>query len=408
MQICINLQHVNTNKIFMNSLKKIKKAKIATQLIFLVCGLGLSSWAPMVPIVKNNLNLNEANLGVVLLMLGLGALIMMPISGYLINRFGSRKIIAIGTIVIAITLPVLLITPSYYGILLTLFVFGCGVGTVDVAMNSHGIQVQNTFEKQIMSSLHGLFSVGGIIGSLGLGLLIKMGLSPLLSAIVISITLIILIISQYKNLFDYQFEKDTINRFIEKTEKEENNNSKSFQWLNKTVLLLGFMCFTVFLSEGAMLDWSALFLKNTKSVAVEFAGIGYAFFSISMAIMRLLGDKLVEKLNSKIIVIGGSILSIIGLFFMVFSFYIPLVLIGFVLLGIGASNIVPIFFSEGGRISGISPNISIPAITTMGYAGQLVGPALLGFIAHLYTMEIAFITIAGLMLLVAIIYSLKK
>ncbi|SHL11624.1 Fucose permease [Chishuiella changwenlii] len=392
----------------MNSLKKIKKAKIATQLIFLVCGLGLSSWAPMVPIVKNNLNLNEANLGVVLLMLGLGALIMMPISGYLINRFGSRKIIAIGTIVIAITLPVLLITPSYYGILLTLFVFGCGVGTVDVAMNSHGIQVQNTFEKQIMSSLHGLFSVGGIIGSLGLGLLIKMGLSPLLSAIVISITLIILIISQYKNLFDYQFEKDTINRFIEKTEKEENNNSKSFQWLNKTVLLLGFMCFTVFLSEGAMLDWSALFLKNTKSVAVEFAGIGYAFFSISMAIMRLLGDKLVEKLNSKIIVIGGSILSIIGLFFMVFSFYIPLVLIGFVLLGIGASNIVPIFFSEGGRISGISPNISIPAITTMGYAGQLVGPALLGFIAHLYTMEIAFITIAGLMLLVAIIYSLKK
>jgi len=392
----------------MNSLKKIKKAKIATQLIFLVCGLGLSSWAPMVPIVKNNLNLNEANLGVVLLMLGLGALIMMPISGYLINRFGSRKIIAIGTIVIAITLPVLLITPSYYGILLTLFIFGCGVGTVDVAMNSHGIQVQNTFEKQIMSSLHGLFSVGGIIGSLGLGLLIKMGLSPLLSAIVISITLIILIMSQYKNLFDYQFEKDTINRFIEKTEKEENNNSKSFQWLNKTVLLLGFMCFTVFLSEGAMLDWSALFLKNTKSVAVEFAGIGYAFFSISMAIMRLLGDKLVEKLNPKIIVIGGSILSIIGLFFMVFSFYIPLVLIGFVLLGIGASNIVPIFFSEGGRISGISPNISIPAITTMGYAGQLVGPALLGFIAHLYTMEIAFMTIAGLMLLVAIIYSLKK
>lgn len=157
----------------MCAINNVKSAKTATQLVFLICGLGLSSWAPMVPFVKDRLHLNEADLGILLLFLGLGAIIMMPLAGILMVKFGSRKLIALGTILVAITLPLLLITPGYSGMSLLLFLFGFGVGTVDVAMNAHGVQVQNLFKKPIMSSLHGLFSVGGLMGSLGIGFLIK-------------------------------------------------------------------------------------------------------------------------------------------------------------------------------------------------------------------------------------------
>ncbi len=388
--------------------KKIIKAKRATKIVFFICGLGLSSWAPMVPFVKQNLNIDETELGFLLLMLGLGALIMMPLSGFLMKKFGSRKVIAVGCTIVACFLPVLLLVPSFGAMLIVLLLFGSGIGMVDVAMNAHGIQVQNIYGKPIMSSLHGLFSVGGILGALGIGFLIKLGLEPIHAAIFISLVLIILILSQYKQLFDYLFEKTTIVTFTDKSQSTETNQVNENPWLNTKVLLLGFMCFTIFLSEGAMLDWSALFLNTSKNISLEFAGFGYACFSISMAFIRLVGDKIVDKLSSKFIVVGGCIIAVLGLLMMVCFDILPLILLGFVFLGIGASNIVPIFFSEGGKVNGVSSNASISTITTLGYAGQLVGPALLGFIAHHFSMEIAFITIAGLMFFVAIIYSLKK
>ncbi|WP_267403091.1 MULTISPECIES: MFS transporter [unclassified Chryseobacterium] len=386
--------------------KKIIDAKRATQLIFLVCGLGIASWAPMVPLAKDRLGLNEADLGLLLLLLGGGALVMMPISGILISKIGSRKVILGSVLAAAFILPSLLVISNIYLMGLALFAFGCSIGTVDVTMNAHGIQVQNIYEKPIMSSLHGLFSVGGLFGSLGLGFLIKLGLNPIYAAITISALLIFLLTIQFKHLFNYQTEKEIILKF---SNVDEEKVAKSrFQWFNSTVLLLGLMCFIVFLSEGAMLDWSAIFLRDNKNVEPEFSGIGYAAFSVAMAVMRLAGDSLISKLNSKIVVIGGSIIASAGIVILIFSPWITVSLIGFILLGIGAANIVPVFFSEGGKISGLSPTVSIPVITTMGYAGQLAGPALLGFIAHHFSLTVAFEIIALLFIVVALIYKIRK
>ncbi|WP_312398877.1 MFS transporter [Chryseobacterium sp.] len=386
--------------------KKIIDAKRATQLIFLVCGLGIASWAPMVPLAKDRLRLNEADLGLLLLLLGGGALVMMPISGILISKIGSRKVILGSVLAAAFILPCLLVISNIYLMGLALFAFGCSIGTVDVAMNAHGIQVQNIYEKPIMSSLHGLFSVGGLFGSLGLGFLIKLGLNPIYAAITISTLLIFLLSIQFKHLFNYQTEKEIILKFS--NVDEEKVATSRLQWFNSTVLLLGLMCFIVFLSEGAMLDWSAIFLRDNKNVEPEFSGIGYAAFSVAMAVMRLAGDSLISKLNSKIVVIGGSIIASAGIVILIFSPWITVSLIGFILLGIGAANIVPVFFSEGGKISGLSPTVSIPVITTMGYAGQLAGPALLGFIAHHFSLTVAFEIIALLFIVVALIYKIRK
>lgn len=383
----------------------LKRARVATMLIFLVCGVGLSSWAPMVPYAKDRLGLHDGQLGMLLLFLGLGALVMMPVAGVLINRFGTRVVIAFAAGTMAVVLPLLILVSSMPLMAVALFVFGAGVGSIDVAMNAHGVQVQNLYGRPIMSSLHGLFSVGGLVGALGLGALVKAGLQPLHAALGISLLLVVITASQYRHFLSFQVERETIAQFTAATGNPA-KKPKRFPWLAGSIFFLGFMCFSVFLAEGAMLDWSAIFLRDSKGVSQEFSGMGYAAFSIAMAAMRLMGDGLVARWSGNAVVLGGSILAALGLALSIWSPWVSLVLFGYVLLGLGAANIVPIFFSAGGRLPGISPTVSVPAITTIGYAGQLAGPALLGFIAYQYSLAAAFGFTMVLMLVVGAVYFL--
>lgn len=387
-------------------LQQLVRAKTATQLIFLVCGLGVASWAPMVPYAKDRLNLHEGQLGILLLFMGGGALIMMPMAGWLSNKYGNRVIMGVAGLLLGLLLPLLLLISSPVAMAAALLLFGAGAGAIDVAMNAHGVQVQNLYGKPIMSSLHGLFSVGGLLGSLGLGFLVKLGLEPLHAAIGIGILLIIITVSQYRHLFHFITEKEIIQQFNQPKAAQEEGSRHL--WLHRSVLFLGLMCFASFISEGAMLDWSAVYLRDVKGVSQELTGIGYAAFSIAMAVMRLLGDGIVEKWKSKTVVISGSLLAATGLAISILSPNIYLVLTGYILLGIGAANIVPIFFSDGGRLPGIPSTVSIPAITTIGYTGSLAGPALLGFIAHHFSLNIAFGITALLMLSISIGYAFKN
>eukprot|EP01132_Coremiostelium_polycephalum_P011627 gene11627-14246_t len=193
--------------------EQITKARKATKSIFLVCGLGISSWAPMVPYAKERLGLNNADLGLLLLLLGGGAISMMPVSGILAHRYGTRIVIRYAALIMALTLPLLLLISSPVWMGLALFIFGSAVGVVDVAMNSHGVQVQNASDKPIMSALHGLFSVGGLFGSLGLGFLMKAGLSPVTAAICIAVLLVGIVFWNYRFLLDDRKEKELIRRF---------------------------------------------------------------------------------------------------------------------------------------------------------------------------------------------------
>lgn len=387
-------------------LQQLVRAKTATQLIFLVCGLGVASWAPMVPYAKDRLNLHEGQLGILLLFMGGGALIMMPMAGWLSNKYGNRVIMGVAGLLLGLLLPLLILISSPVAMAAALLLFGAGAGAIDVAMNAHGVQVQNLYGKPIMSSLHGLFSVGGLLGSLGLGFLVKLGLEPLHAAIGIGILLIIITVSQYRHLFHFITEKEIIQQFNQPKAAQEEGSRHL--WLHRSVLFLGLMCFASFISEGAMLDWSAVYLRDVKGVSQELTGIGYAAFSIAMAVMRLLGDGIVEKWKSKTVVISGSLLAATGLAISILSPNIYLVLTGYILLGIGAANIVPIFFSDGGRLPGIRSTVSIPVITTIGYTGSLAGPALLGFIAHHFSLNIAFGITALLMLSISIGYAFKN
>lgn len=385
--------------------QQLAAARRATQLIFLVCGLGIASWAPMVPYVKDRLRLHEGNLGLLLLCLGGGALIAMPLTGVLINRVGSRRVITASALLMALLLPVLLLINSVMLMAIVLLLFGAAVGSVDVAMNAHGVQVQVLYGRKIMSSLHGLFSIGGLFGSLGLGFLIRAGLEPVYAAVSISVLLIVIAVMQYKDLFGYALEKELIAANSSSTEKEARESR--YAWLRGSVIILGVLCFSAFLSEGAMLDWSAVYLRDIKGVSPAFSGAGYAAFSVAMATMRMFGDGLVERFNNKVIVCVGSLLAAAGLLLAIVSPVIWVVLLGYILLGIGAANMVPVFFSDGGTVPDVPATVAIPVISTIGYAGQLAGPALLGFVAHHISLYAAMGCCAFLFIFISIVYFFK-
>jgi predicted MFS family arabinose efflux permease len=389
MQICINLQSIQKTR-SMEEKAKISRARTAVLLIFLVCGIGLSSWAPMVPFAKIQLRLNDADLGIVLLSLGAGAILTMPLSGFLINKYGSRLIAFIAAMVIAAILPLLLLTTTSYQLAAALFIFGAGIGSIDVAMNAQAVLVQDRFGSHIMSSFHGLFSVGGLLGSIGLGFLIKAGLSPNVAAITISGMLVVITATQIKYLLPHS--------------EEAKMDSTNFVLPKGPVLFLGIMCFIIFLAEGSMLDWSAVFLQFSRNFDPSLSGMGYAAFSVAMAVMRLAGDGIIHKLGPAKVVLYGTLLAGSGFLLAVLAPWASTTLIGFVLVGLGAANVVPVFFTAAGRIPNIPPSIALSAVTILGYSGQLAGPALIGIIAELTSLSAALGLVGVLLFVVAFGY----
>lgn len=371
----------------------VRKARIATLLMFLICGISVSAWAPMVPLAKQRTGINEAELGIILLAMGLGAIVTMPFVGPIIQKTGSRKVIIASSVLAAVILPLLTIVDTPVLLATALFFFGGAMGSLDVSMNAQAVVVQEEMGRPVMSSFHGMFSLGGLVGSIMFGGLLMLSLKPPIAACVISVCLLIIVLTHYKYFLDH-------------SPKEE--EGFAFRLPKGPVVMLGVFCFIVFLAEGALLDWSALFLQNHRGFAISTAGAGYAVFSVAMAVMRFTGDNLVHKFSPQKIVFWGATLATIGLLVSVLLPWQATTLLGFLLIGIGAANIVPVLFSAAGKADIKSPELALAAVTTMGYAGQLAGPALIGFAAHLSSLPVALGLMAAPLLLVALSFTQRK
>ena len=362
-------------------------AILATRLIFLVSGIGMAAWAPMVPYAKARLGLDDASLGLVLLAFGGGSMAAMPLVGFLTHRFGSRRVIGFGGLMLCLALPLLAIASSTTALALTLLYFGAALGAVDVAMNAHAVEVERRADRPLMSGFHGLFSIGGLSGAAGMSLLLALGMSLTAGAVVISLLLAIVVMTQWSRLIS---EVD-----------DAGERAAAFAMPRGIVLVLGLLCFISFLAEGSMLDWSAVFLRDFRGFAAASAGIGYAGFSVAMALGRLTGDRTVARIGPVLTVRLGACTAAAGFLLASMVAWPSAALIGFVLVGLGAANIVPVMFGAAGRLPGTSPGISIATVTTLGYAGLLSGPALIGFLAQASSLPVALATVAGLLLLTA-------
>lgn len=374
----------------------VRKARIATLLMFLICGISVSAWAPMVPLAKQRTGINEAELGIILLAMGAGAIAAMPFIGPVIQKTGSRKVIIAGSVLAAVILPVLTIVHTPVLLATALFLFGGAMGTLDVSMNAQAVVVQEEMKRPVMSSFHGMFSLGGLVGSIMFGSLLMLSLTPPLAAAVISVCLLLIVLTHYKYFLDHP------------PKEEEEKGGFTFRLPKGPVIILGIFCFITFLAEGALLDWSALFLKNDRGFSISTAGAGYAVFSVAMALMRFTGDNLVHRFSPRKIVLWGAILASAGLLISVILPWQATALLGFLLIGIGAANIVPILFSAAGKADPKSPELALAAVTTMGYTGQLAGPALIGFVAHSTSLPIALGLLAAPLFLVALSFNQQK
>ena len=359
----------------------------ATRLIFLTSGIGMASWAPMVPYAKARLGLDDADLGLVLLAFGGGSMVSMPLVGWLTHRYGNRKVISVAGLMLCVAIPLLAIVPNAPALAAVLLYFGAMLGAVDVAMNAHAVEVERRDGRALMSGFHGLFSIGGLAGAAIMSTLLALGLTLWASALAIALMLALIVLSQRSSLLpgvDDAAEWSTV-----------------FRLPRGLVLLLGVLCFVSFLAEGSMLDWSAVLLRDFRGFSAASAGIGYACFSVAMAAGRLAGDRVVERLGPVSAIRIGASTAAIGFLLAAMAPWPAASLSGFVLIGLGASNIVPVMFSAAGRLPGNPPAISIAAVTMLGYAGLLSGPALIGFMAHASNLPVALAVVAGLLLLVA-------
>lgn len=363
-------------------------ASLATRLIFLVVGIATSSWAPMVPYAQARLGLNDAQLGLVLLAFGGGSVVSMPMVGWLAPRYGNNRVIAVAGVLLCLALPALALASTPLWLAAGLFYFGAMIGAVDVAMNAHAVDVERADGRPMMSGFHGLFSIGGLAGAGAISGMLALGMPLLKCALYVSVLLAVIVISQR-------------NRLLTDTHRVPGERV-GFRLPHGLLLLIGALCFISFLAEGAMLDWSALLLRDFRGYSAAFAGIGYACFSVAMAVGRLTGDRVVKRLGPVWTVRLGALLASLGLLMSALMPWHVLTLPGFVLIGLGAANVVPVMFSAAGRLPNVAPAVSIAAVTTIGYAGLLLGPALIGFIAHGSSLPTALAIVAGLLLLVAV------
>lgn len=368
---------------------RVARARRATRVIFLVAGLGVSAWAPMVPYAKARLGLDDAQLGMALLVFGLASMVSMPFVGWLSHWLGNRLLIVASGLLMCVALPLLAWVPSALALTLVLFYFGVMLGTVDVAMNAHAVDVERLDGGRLMSGFHGLFSVGGLLGALLMTGMLALGLSLLAAAGGLAALLVALVLWLRGDLLDDA-------PVASQGTKAPLGMPHALAWL------LGLLCFVSFLAEGAMLDWSAVFMRDNRGVAAASAGLGYACFSVAMALGRFAGDRLISRYGAAWAVRCGALVAAAGFLLAAWVPSTAVALAGFVLIGLGASNIVPVLFSAAGRLPGSSPAVAIATATTLGYAGLLLGPALIGFVAHASSLPVAFGAVAGLLVLVSL------
>jgi MFS family permease len=360
----------------------------ATRLIFLLCGMAQSSWAPLVPYAKARVHANDQHFGLLLLCFGAGSLLSMPTMGALASRYGCKRLIQFAAGAIFLGLLAVSLAPSSTILALSLFLFGASIGAIDVVMNVQAVLVEKHSGENLMSGFHGLYSVGGFAGALLMSGLLWLNTPAGAAALIIVAVLSMLLLLANSALLPYG--------------DDQREKTKGFAWPPKYVLFLAVLGFVMMLAEGSMLDWSAVFLVDKVGMLEKNAGIGFTAFSIAMTISRFSGNFIIQRIGRRWTMTAGALLAASG-FLLVALLANPVgSVFGFALIGLGAANLVPLIFSLASEASGVlGSNISF--VSTVGYTGILTGPAAIGFVVHSKGFGVAFGGVACLVTLVGLL-----
>lgn len=384
-----NIDHNTTNSPFTSKYSR-KRVRFAISLFYFGQGVVFASWASRIPDLKSALQLSDAALGSVLLALPLGQLLTMPISGRLTTIFGSRRMLTIGAPLYALAL-IFLGLPSFgWQLAIFLFLLGISGNICNIALNTQGVAGETYYGKPIMTSFHGAWSIGGFTGALIGLLMINLHVTPFVHFCIIAVLVWLHIIINYKFLLGGQ-------------KASSGNKPKLFTKPQGVLVQLGIIGFCSMATEGAMFDWSGVYFKDIVKAPHALVILGYTSFMIMMATGRFLGDKLIAKYGRKrSLQVSGIIIST-GMFTaVIFPFLVPSV-IGFMLVGIGVSGIVPMVYSIAGTNTKVSPGIALAMVSGVSYFGFLMGPPLIGYISALSSLRYSYAVIGCFGLLITFI-----
>ena len=348
---------------------KMRADRFAVSILFLVNGFFIGSWAPKIPVLMQRLEIGESLMGMLILVFGLGSITIMPICGALTAKNGSAPVLRIVSILTLPTLLILSLAPEFVTTAAAAFLFGGLIGGMDVSMNANAVAVEKRMGKAIMSSCHGFWSLGGLIGA-GFGGLLIATFGEFGHAVIVTVAATIAVFA--------------VIPMIAQDQPTAEAKASSPLRLPKSPLpyLVGIMALFSMVPEGAILDWGAHFLQAERGASIELAALGYAAFSGTMAIMRFLGDIIRQRLGAVLTLRICGAFALAGIILGALAPTPGLVIAGFALAGIGISNMVPIAFSAAGNLPGIPSGIGLSIVTVMGYSGILVAPSAIGFIAE--------------------------
>lgn len=365
------------------------KAWLSNLGLFLVHGLVVSAWVSRIPAVQTNLHLTNGVLGVALLGAAIGALIAIPIAGALVAKHGSRKLSIVSTVLFCLSLILPPLAFNFITLMASLAAYGMAAGMMDVAVNAQGVAIERHLGAPTMSRFHAMFSIGGMAGAALGGVVAGRGIGVATHLCVAAAILTLLSLPMFPGLMHPD---------------EANNHLPHRLPLNRIPRILLFLSaigFCMLLSEGAIADWTAVYLRSVLRADPGTAAYGYAVFSAAMALFRLLGDAITARLGRAATVRTGALTGALGLLVVITAQDPAWSFPGFALAGAGFSVIVPLVFGSGGRVPGVHPGAGIATVTGLGYLGFLVGPPSIGFLAQAVGLRFALVLVVAMCIIAA-------
>lgn len=359
---------------------QIDRAKLAGKGAFLLTGMGIAPWASIMPFVKDNLELNELYYTFLLLCFGIGAVVGMPLAGPLSKKFGVKRVLTLSFVslficVAAISIPSI----DYISCALVIVIWGASLGVTEVANNIHGTYFEEISKEHMLSGFHAFETIGCLLAAFVFPILLVLDIQVFYVSLCVCIPSVILSLC---------IDQGLLNTHGIKEEKSKNNVQKLP--VRTLIVVSGFACMLMYLCEGLVYDWSGVYLFDKCKVSLNTASLGYVFFQITVALFRLKGDLLINLIGPTKVLVIGSIFAFISLFLISLSHNPYVVIVLFALLGICVANIVPVIISNAAQNCGEDKAKAISLVGTLGYAGVMVGPAVLGFIASIFSLDAIF------------------
>lgn len=358
--------------------QNLPQKRISIFYFYFIMGLIFASWASRIPDIKTNLNLSDGQLGQVLFAMPLGQLMMMVVSGYLVNKLGSRIILIFAMILYGIILTFIALASNFAMLFFALFLFGIASNMANIAVNTQAVSLEALYKRNIMSSFHGLWSLGGLTGGILGAIFAETTFSIFTHFTIILILGVIGIIVFSKNLLAEDIK-----------EAEETQTKKSIFKLDSAIIILGLIGFGSMFCEGTMFDWSSVYFSTIIKPDEAFVRMGYIASMGAMTFGRFVADRFVNKYDASKVLKFCGILITSGLLLATISPGLIVSTFGFLLIGLGVSSIVPICYSTAGKLKTISASIAITAVSSISFLGFMIGPPLIGLVSEATDLRIA-------------------